>query len=66
MMTYLYDDFLDLILVHERFMRFKGEESKVNYLAHVDNLIVKVILVSLGSSTHKDTCLFLDRVKDNS
>ena len=65
MMTYLYDDFLDLIPVHERFMRFKGEESKVDYLAYVDNLIVKAILTSLGSSTHKDTCSFLDRVKDH-
>jgi hypothetical protein len=65
-MTYLYNDFLDLIPVHERFMRFKREKSKVNYLAHVDNLIVKAILVSLGSSTHKDTYSFLDRVKDNS
>jgi hypothetical protein len=46
-------------------MRFKGEESKVDYLAHVDNLIVKAILASLGSSTHKDACSFLDRVKDN-
>jgi hypothetical protein len=46
-------------------MRFKGEESKVDYLAHVDNLIMKAILISLGSSTHKDTCLFLDRVKDH-
>jgi hypothetical protein len=41
-------------------MRFKGEESKVNYLAHVNNLIIKAILVSLGSSTHKDAYSFLD------
>jgi hypothetical protein len=47
-------------------MRFKGEESKVNYLAYIDNLIIKAILVSLGSSTYKDAYLFLDRVKDNS
>jgi len=47
-------------------MRFKGEESKVDYLAHVDNLIIKAILISLGSSTYKDTYLFLDQVKDHS
>jgi hypothetical protein len=47
-------------------MRFKGEESKVNYLAYMDNLIIKAILTSLGSSTYKDTYLFLDRVKDYS
>jgi hypothetical protein len=51
--------------VHERFMRFKGEESKVDYLAHVDNLIIKAILAPLGSSTYKDAYLFLDRVKNN-
>jgi hypothetical protein len=47
-------------------MRFKEKESKVNYLAHIDNLIIKVILISLGSSTYKNTYLFLDQVKDNS
>ena len=65
-MTYLYDDFLDPMPVYERFIRFKGEESKVDCLAHVDNLIIKAILTSLGSSTYKDACLFLDRVKDYS
>jgi uncharacterized membrane protein len=65
-MTYLYNNFLDLIPVYERFMRFKGEESKVDCLAYIDNLIIKAILASLGSSTYKNACLFLDRVKDNS
>ena len=51
--------------VHDKSMRFKGEASKIDYLAHVDNLIVKAILKSLGSSTHKDAVAFLDRVSDN-
>jgi hypothetical protein len=32
-------------------------------MAHVDNLVVKAILKDLGSSTYKDACEFLDRVK---
>jgi hypothetical protein len=47
-------------------MRFQGEASKINYLAHVDNLIMKAILKELGLSTHKDTVAFLDRVQDYS
>jgi len=46
-------------------MRFKGEVSKIDCLAHIDNLIVKAILKSLGLSTSKDAIAFLDRVKDN-
>ena len=42
------------------------EASKIDYLAHVNNLIVKAILKFLGSSTYKDACAFLDQVKDNS
>ena len=45
-------------------MRFKGEASKIDYLAHVNNLVVKAILESLGSSTYKKAYEFLDRVKD--
>jgi hypothetical protein len=51
--------------VHNKFMRFKREASKINCLAHVDNLVVKAILKSLGSSTYKDAVAFLDRVSDN-
>jgi hypothetical protein len=47
-------------------MRFKGEASKINCLAHIDNLIIKAILRSLGLSTYKDAIVFLDRVSDNS
>ena len=52
--------------IHDKLMRFKGEASKIDYLAHVDNLIIKAILKSLGLSTYKDTIVFLDRVSDNS
>jgi hypothetical protein len=51
--------------VHDKFIRFKGEASKIDCLAHVDNLVVKAILKSLGLSTYKDTVAFLDRVSDN-
>jgi hypothetical protein len=63
-MTYIYDKYLDLIPLHAQSMRFKGEASKIDYLTHVNNLVVKAILKSLSSSTHKEACAFLDRVKD--
>jgi hypothetical protein len=47
-------------------MRFKGDVSLIDCLAHVENLIVKVILKSLGSSTFKDVVEFLNRVKEYS
>jgi hypothetical protein len=65
MMLYIYNKHLDLMPLHDQFMRFKGEESLIDYIAYVDNLIVKAILKSLGSSTYKDACAFLDRVKAN-
>jgi len=65
MMGYIYDEFLDLMPIYNKSMRFKGEASKIDCLAHVDNLVVKAILKSLGSSTHKDAVAFLDRVSDN-
>ena len=65
MMGYIYDEYLDLMPVHDKLMRFKGEASKINYLAYINNLIIKAILKSLGSSTHKDAIAFLDRVSDN-
>jgi hypothetical protein len=64
MMEYLYDDHLDPMPVHYQSMRFKGDASLIDCLAHVDNLIVKAILKSLGSSTFKDAVEFLDRVKE--
>jgi hypothetical protein len=65
MIGYIYDEYLDPIPVYNKLIRFKGEASKVDYLAHIDNLIIKAILKSLGSSTHKDTIAFLDRISDN-
>jgi len=46
-------------------MRFKGDASLIDCLAHIENLIVKAILKSLGSSTFKDAVEFLDRVKEH-
>jgi hypothetical protein len=65
MIGYIYDEHLNPMPVHDKSMRFKGEASKIDCLAHVDNLVVKAILKSLGSSTHKDAVAFLDRVSDN-
>jgi hypothetical protein len=64
-MEYLYDNHLDLMPVYYKEMRFKGEQSLIDCLAHVDNLICKAILESLGSSTHKEASEFLDRVRAN-
>ena len=64
-MEYLYDDHLDPMPVHYQSMRFKGDTSLIDCLAHVDNLIVEAILKSLGSGTFKDAIEFLDRVKEH-
>ena len=61
--SYYYNEHLDLMPLHSQYMRFKGEESLVDYIAHVNNLVVKAILKSLGSSTYQDAYAFLDRVK---
>ena len=63
-MTYIYDKYLDLMPLHAQSMRFKEKASKIDYLAHMNNLVVKAILKSLGSSTHKEAYAFLNRVKD--
>jgi hypothetical protein len=52
--------------IYNKLMRFKREASKINYLAYMDNLIIKAILKSLGSSTYKDTIVFLNWVSNNS
>lgn len=63
-LAYIYDDYLEENPIRGQSMRFQGEASKINCLAHVDNLIVKAILKELGSSTYKDAVAFLDRVQD--
>jgi hypothetical protein len=62
-MEYLYNNHLDLMPVYNKEMRFKGEESLIDCLAYIDNLIYKAILESLGSSTYKDASDFLNRVR---
>ena len=59
-LSYMYDDHLEENLIRGRSMRFQGEASKIDCLAHVDNLIMKAILKELGLSTYKDTVTFLD------
>jgi hypothetical protein len=63
-MEYLYNDYLDPIPVYYQLIRFKEDASLIDYLVYVDNLIVKAILKSLGSSTFKDIIEFLNRVKE--
>ena len=63
---YIYNKHLNLIPIYDKFIRFKGEASKIDCLAHVDNLIIKAILKSLSLSTYKDAIAFLNRVSDNS
>jgi hypothetical protein len=41
-------------------MKFKGEESLIDYIAYVNNLIIKAILKSLSFNTYKDAYTFLD------
>jgi hypothetical protein len=62
---YIYDEYLDPMPVYNKSIRFRGEASKIDYLAYIDNLVVKAILKSLGSSTHKDAIAFLDRISNN-
>jgi hypothetical protein len=65
-MEYIYNKYLNPIPVYNKSIRFKRKANKVNYLAYMDNLIIKAILKSLGSSTYKDTIVFLDRISNNS
>ena len=65
-MGYIYNKYLNPMPIYNKSIRFKGEASKVDYLAHIDNLIIKAILKSLDSSTYKNTIVFLDRVSNNS
>ena len=62
-MEYLYNNYLDLIPIYNKEIRFKGEESLINYLTYINNLIYKAILESLSSSTYKDASDFLNRVR---
>jgi hypothetical protein len=65
-MEYIYNKYLNPIPVYNKLIRFKGEASKVDCLAYIDNLIIKAILKSLDSSTYKDTIVFFNRVSNNS
>jgi hypothetical protein len=62
-MEYLYNNYLDLISVYNREIRFKEEESLIDYFTYINNLVYKAILESLGSSTYKDASEFLNRVR---
>jgi hypothetical protein len=65
MLSKHFDDHLAEFPIRSSTMRFKGEDSQVHCLAHILNLIVKAILESLGSSTHKDAQDYLDRASEH-
>ena len=46
------------MLIYRISIRFKGETSKVDCLAHINNLIINAILKSLSLSTYKDAYAF--------
>ena len=62
-LSYIYNNYLENNLIRGKSMRFQGEASKIDYLAHVNNLIIKAILKELGSSTHKDAVAYLIKLK---
>jgi hypothetical protein len=66
MLSNKFNKHLNLMPIYKILIRFKGEASKIDYLAHINNLIIKAILKSLSSSTYKDACAFLNRGKENS
>jgi hypothetical protein len=55
-----YDDYLKEFLIRDQTMRFQGSASRIRCFAHILNLIVKAILVELGSSTQKQASEYLD------
>jgi hypothetical protein len=61
-----YNSFKDDLLCRGQFMRFDREDSQIQCLAHVLNLVYKDILKSLGSSTHIETKKFIERTVENS
>jgi hypothetical protein len=60
-----FDDHLEEFPSKEGTMRFKGEASQIRCFAHILNLVVKVILKDLGSSTYKDASDLLDRATEH-
>ena len=59
-LSYIYNNYLENNLIRGKSMRFQGEASKIDYLAHVNNLIIKAILKELGSSIYKDAVAYLN------
>lgn len=59
-----FDKFLDNLQLRGQSMRFEGESSQIGCFGHINNLIIKAILKSLDSSTHKDAVSLLNRAND--
>jgi hypothetical protein len=45
-------------------MRFSGEKGLINYLAYINNLVIKAFLKFLSLSTYKEAFAFLNQVKE--
>jgi hypothetical protein len=56
-----FNDYLELFPLHSKSIRFRGDASRIRCFVHILNLIVKAILVELGSSTQKAASEYLDR-----
>jgi hypothetical protein len=60
-----YDDYLERFPIRGKFIRFRGNASRIRCFAYILNLIVKSILYQLGSSTQKQASEYLDRAAAN-
>jgi hypothetical protein len=65
-LSYIYNNYLKENLIRDKSMRFQKKASKINYLAYINNLIIKAILKKLELSTYKNIVIFLNRVQDYS
>ena len=60
LLKHKFDDHLKEFFSHEDLMQFKSEDSQIQCLDHIINLIVSVILEILDSSTYKQATEYLD------
>jgi len=64
MIIYEFDKRLQKELIYSKDIKFKREDSFINCLVYINNLIIKAILKSLSLSTYKDAYTFFNRVKE--
>ena len=59
-----YNDYFNKFPVYSKNIRFRGNLSYIQYFAYILNLIIKVILSDLSSSTYKQANEYLDRTAE--